>query len=345
MTTQTVPSIQRVIYDDKESAGYGHIGEPYARYRRQLPTIFGSGSHQYQVIDNWARRPRGTQFGDVPGVAVDANDNVFVAHARTIDIYDSDGYFLDSWGEGNYAAHAITIDREGSVWLADSGGHMIRKFTPEGRPLLTLGTPNQNAPRMSGLPFNKPTRVAVAPNGDLYISDGYGNDHVHVFAADGEFRFTFGGSGSKPGQLHTPHSVVIGDDGRVFVSDRLNNRIAIFDLKGTYISEWRGVRHPDDIAIGRDGTVCIVELQHRMSIWSLEGERITGWGDEGCVCDAGELPSVEPCPAESLDAGMVIGPHAVAMDSQGSIYVGELADGYRGIDRGSRSLQKFVRVV
>ena len=99
---------------------------------------------------------------------------------------------------------------------------------------------------------------------------------------------------------------------------------------------------PDDLAFGPDGNAYVAELLHRISIWSPEGKRITGWGDEGCQCP--EQPPIPPCPAERQDAGQVIGPHGLAVDSQGSIYVGDLAETYRGIDRGSRALQKFVRV-
>ena len=100
---------------------------------------------------------------------------------------------------------------------------------------------------------------------------------------------------------------------------------------------------PDDLVVGPDGTVYIAELLHRITIWSPDGRRIAGWGDEGCECPQNALPSTQ-CPAESLDAGMVIGPHGITLDSEGSIYVGDLPDTYRGIDRGSRAVQKFVRV-
>ena len=324
--------------------GSGRWGAPATRYRAEAGRTFGGGGRRYRVVDNWARRPRGWSMTDVAGVAVDAADRVFVftRSPRPVQVYDRDGYFLDWWGDDvTTTAHGISIDGEGDVWLADTGDHTVRKFTPEGRPLLSLGTPHQCAPPMSGEPFNQPTRVAAAANGDLYVSDGYGNARIHVFGPDGEYRFGWGSPGDGPGQFSNPHAVAIGPDGRVYVCDRSNRRIQVFAADGAYEEEWTGLHLPDDLAFGPDGLAYVAELQHRVSVWSPAGERLAGWGDEGCTCP--ERPPVPPCPAERQEAGMVIGPHGIAVDSQGSIYVGDLAETYRGIDRGSRALQKFVR--
>lgn len=321
----------------------GRFGAPASRYRTQVDRTFGNGKHRYRVIDNWARRPRGWAFGEVAGVAVDAEDRVFVftRGPRPVQIYDREGYFLDWWGDDvTTTAHGITIDPQGNVWLADTGDHTVRKFTPEGKPLLSLGTPLQPAQRMSGEPFNQPTRVAIAPNGDLYISDGYGNARIHVFSPDGEYRFGWGSPGDGPSQFSNPHAITIGPDERVYVCDRSNRRIQIFNLDGSYVDEWSGVHLPDDLAFGPDGAAYVAELLHRISIWSPAGERLAVWGEEGCTCPDSP-PPIPICPAERQEAGMVVGPHGLAVDSQGSIYVGDLAETYRGIDRGSRALQKF----
>lgn len=339
--------VRRVRYGaaPASAARSGQLAEPFSRYARTPDRVFGGGRHRYRVADNWARRPRGWPLGDVAGVAIDAGDNVFVYNRsrRPVQIYDRDGRFLDWWGDSEHTTpHGITIDGEGDVWLADTGDHMVKKYSPGGTLLLTLGSRHINAPGMSGLPFNRPTRVAVARNGDLYVSDGYGNNHVHVFDAGGDHRFTFGGAGSGPGEFGTPHAIFIDRAQRVYVCDRANNRIQLFDLEGAHLAEWGGLRQPDDLTVGPDGTVYVAELQHRISVWSPGGKRLAGWGGEGCDCPPGLQPGAG-CPAESLDAGMVIGPHGIAIDSEGSLYVGDLADTYRGIDRGSRSIQKFVR--
>ena len=342
-----VGNVPKVLYDGPEAAGYGQLGEPYSRYRRRSAVRFGSGSNRFEVVDNWARRPSGFPLGDVAGIAVDSEDNVFAftRSDRRVQVYDREGHFLDWWGDRreHTTPHGITIDADDNVWLADTGDHTLKKFTREGRPLLMLGRRHQNAERMSGRPFNSPTRLAVASNGDLFVSDGYGNSKIHVFTADGDFQYSFGEPGAGPGQLNTPHSIVIDETDRIWVCDRMNSRIQIFNAEGEYLTEWNGLHHPDDLVIAPDGTVYVAELQHRISIWSPTGTRLAGWGDEGCDCEPGPV-ATKRCSGESLDAGMVIGPHAIALDSEGSLYVGDLADSYRGVDRGSRSLQKFLPV-
>ena len=143
--------------------------------------------------------PRGWTLGDVAGVAVDAADNLFVYNrsTRPIQIYDRDGNFLDWWGDDEHTTpHGITIDQAGDIWLADTGDHLVKKCTPDGKLLLAIGRRHINTPEMGGVPFNRPTRVAVAASGDLYVSDGYGNNHVHVFDAGGDHKFTFGSPGT-----------------------------------------------------------------------------------------------------------------------------------------------------
>lgn len=336
--------VQRTHFGPSSATRY--LAEPFSRYTRIPDRVFGEGTYRYQVIDNWAQRPKGWSVGEVAGVAVDAEDNVFVygRSSRPIQIYDRDGNFLDWWGDDEHTTpHGITIDHEGYVWLADTGDHLVKKYSPDGALLLTLGRRHINAPEMSGLPFNRPTRVAIAQSGDIYVSDGYGNNHVHVFSTDGNHKFTFGGTGNGPGEFSTPHAIFIDHAQRVYVCDRMNSRIQLFDLAGTYLTEWTGVHQPDDLVVGTDGTVYIAELQHRITVWSQDGDRLAGWGDEGCDCPPGPQPSTQ-CSAESLEAGMVIGPHGITIDSEGSLYVGDLADTYRGIDRGSRAIQKFVRI-
>ncbi len=331
---------------ERSAAVPGQLTEPFTRWVHTPDTVFGEGAHRYRVIDNWARRPRGWSLGDVAGVAVDAADNLFVYNrsSRPIQIYDKDGDFLDWWGDDEHTTpHGITIDQAGDVWLADTGDHLVKKCTADGKLLLAIGRRHINMPDQGGVPFNRPTRVAVAANGDLYVSDGYGNSHIHVFDAGGDHKFTFGSPGDGPGQFSTPHAIFIDHNQRVYVCDRMNSRIQLFNLDGEYLEEWPGVHLPDDLVVGADGTVYIAELLHRITIWSPDGQRVAGWGDEGCECPENALPLVQ-CPAESLDAGMVIGPHGITLDSEGSIYVGDLPDTYRGIDRGSRAVQKFVRV-
>lgn len=290
---------------------------------------FGQGLYTYEVVDNWAKRPRGWPFVEVADVATDAQDNVFVLSRspHPVMIFDRDGSFLDWWGGDLFIIpHSITIAPDGSVWCSDTGDHTLKHFTPDGRLLRVLGTRFLHAPEMSGQPFNRPTHLAVAKNGDLYISDGYGNARIHVYSADGTLRFSWGEPGKGSGEFRQPHSVTFDKHDRVYVCDRMNDRIQIFTLQGQFVTEWRGLHGPKDLTIDQNNIVYVAEIEHRVSIWSLEGKLLARWGDEG----------------KSQEAGLFIAPHGIAVDSAGTVYVGEVAESHDKIDRGSRSVQKFV---
>ncbi|PZC43011.1 MAG: DNA-binding beta-propeller fold protein YncE [Chloroflexi bacterium] len=289
------------------------------------------GAHSLAVVDNWAQRPVGWSFGDVVGVAVSADDEVFVftRGARPVLVFDREGRFLRWWGDTYFTMpHGIAVAPDGSVCCADIADHTVKRFSPSGELLQLLGAPFENSPKLGGAPFNRPTHFSVAPSGDYYITDGYGNANVHVFSPEGAHRFSWGSPGSDPGQFRAPHSIVFDGDGRLAVCDRGNDRVQFFDLEGTFLEEWTGLHQPNDLVFAPDGRVIICEFEHRLGVWSAEGALLQRWGDDG----------------EGLGAGQFISPHGLAIDSQGSLYVGDVTDIYRGIDRGSRNLQKLVPV-
>ena len=186
----------------------------------------GSGAFRYRVAEGWEQLPAGWRHRDVAGVAVDSRDNVYVFNRdeHPVIVYDREGRHLGSWGEGLFSVpHGITIGPDDSVFCVDTGDHTVRKFTTEGRLLLTIGTAGSASDtgfvedyrsiRQGGPPFNKPTNLALGPSGDLYVSDGYGNARVHCFSPDGELRFSWGEPGSGPGQFKVPHAIATDPDG------------------------------------------------------------------------------------------------------------------------------------
>ena len=332
---------------------------------------FGSGDYKYAPVEGFFKRPQGWTFVDGADVAVDKDDNVYVFNRgpyAAVMIFDKDGDYLDGWGriggrpENGYdfqIPHGISVGPDGSVYTSDTGDHTVRRWTKEGKLLLTMGTPLNSAPRYSGEPFNMPTHLTVASNGDFYASDGYGNAHVHCFDPDGQLRFSWGGRGTGPGQFALVHNVFVDmeDGDKVYVADRWNNRVQFFTPKGEFLGEWTGLNLANAVRKGADGLFYVAELDHRISILSPEGALLARWGDTGAELelddsDTGgglpDSPSRNPMIKGKVmhepGPGLFGAPHGIAVDSEGSFYVAEVSETYLGIDRGDRSVQKFVRV-
>ncbi len=282
-------------------------------------------------------------------MAVDKKDNVFVfcRGEHPVIVFDREGRFLRSWGEGLVRrAHAVTVDADEMVWLTDDTHHTIRKFTPDGKLLLTIGDPDKASELQGGKPFNRPTHVAISPRtGSLFISDGYGNSRVHKYAPDGRHVMSWGESGTDPGQFNLPHNLTTDSDGLVYVADRENHRVQIFDENGRYQGQWNNLhrpcglwsdrRHGDQFYIGELGPDLPVNL-HTKNL----GPRVTVLDGKGArVCRFG---------ARGEQAGQFTAPHTVVVDSRGDLYVGEVSYTSRGMHetppREIRSLQKFRRV-
>jgi len=267
--------------------------------------------------------PSGWEWGWIPGVACDSQDNVYV-YSRSehpLVIFDREGNFLDSWGENVLQdAHGIFIDDKDNVWCVERDTHCVHKFNKNGEVVLTIGTPGEPGEN-DGDPFRKPTDLGIASNGDLFISDGYENARVHKYSPTGQHMLSWGEWGSGPGQFELSHCVRVDKQDRVWVCDRTNNRIQFFDTDGNFLGEWTGLAHPDTIHFDpNDDVVYVAELDQQVSIYSMDGELLSQWG--------GRVKSEKP--GEFLAC-----PHGIWTDSRGDLYVGQVqADG---------QLQKFVR--
>ena len=283
--------------------------------------VFGQGTHQYTVQEDWWTLPEGWEFGWIPAVAVDSQDRIYV-YSRSehpMVVFDRDGNFIDAWGDDILKdAHGIFIDADDNIYCTERDTHVMRKFTTNGELLMTLGTPDE--PGAEGEPFNKPTDFALGPDGEMYISDGYGNARVHKYSPDGELIKSWGQPGTGPGEFDLPHCVRVDPRNRLMVADRENNRIQFFTLDGEYIEEWGDLLQPDTIYIDEDDLVYIAELGQRISIMTLDGEVISQWGSERGSTVPGEFLAC---------------PHGIWLDSHGDIYVGEVQADAR--------LQKFIR--
>ena len=320
-----------------------------------MPVTLGTDTYRYEVVDNWAKLPPGREFNaDVAAVAVDSQDRVYAFNRghHPVVVFDRDGNFLRSWGEGLFhRAHGIHLAPDETLWLTDDGDHTVRHCTLEGKVLLTIGIPGAPRPYMSGEPFHRCTHTALSPAGDLYISDGYGNARVHKFAPDGRRLLSWGEPGTDPGQFNIPHNICCDPDGWVYVADRENHRIQVFDGNGKYETQWNNMHRPSglfrergpggrfyvgEIGGGQAVNYDVPNIGPRISIYGATGQRLARLGHR---------------PA-GLEPGQFISPHGLAVDSRGDIYVGEVSftnwrNRYPGqsVPDGLRSLQKLVKVV
>jgi sugar lactone lactonase YvrE len=281
--------------------------------------VVGAGKHTYEVDEEWAQLPEGVDVL-AASVTVDANDNVYCfsrVKEHPVVVFDRDGNFLRSWGAGLFAfPHTIRADKDDNLWLVDRDHAQMMLFTTEGKLLRTIGTKGFRSDTgvppddfrsdayqkvtHGGSPFNLPTDIDVAPSGDMFVTDGYGNARVHKFGADGMLVKSWGEPGTAPGQFRLPHGVWIDRRGRVLVADRENDRVQIFDQDGRLLTVWpTKMIGPAVFYVDDEDVVYIVEHNAGMvSVLTLDGERLAHWGD----------PAFRSC-------------HGIWGDSHGDLYV------------------------
>ena len=285
----------------------------------------GSGQFAYEVIVNWEKLPDGVGWRETAGVITDAHDNVYVFSRgdNPMVVFDKDGNFIKTWGEGVFTrAHGVSTGPNDTLYCTDDGDHTVRQCTLDGEVLMTIGVPNRPADAHSGKPFNRCTHVATDPaNGDLFISDGYGNGNVHKFTADGEFIKTWGSPGTDPGQFNIVHNIATDRDGYVYVCDRENHRVQVFDRDGNLEDVWHNLHRPCAIYISDDQRVYVGELGWGMAVNRNTpniGPRVAIMTTSGKVLERlGNGFGLEP--------GQFIAPHGICLDSDMSIYVAEVA--------------------
>lgn len=310
----------------------------YKSKRRDKEMASGFG---YQAIEGWEQLPGGYVHRDVSGVAVDSRDRVHLitrGDPRVI-VYERGGAFVKSWGEATFTqrTHGITIGPDDSVYTADDGDHTVRKFTPDGEQLMVIGTPgvpsdtgydiNKGLTSIThgGPPFNRPTNVAIAPNGELYVSDGYGNARVHRFTTDGKLIQSWGEPGIGPSQFNLPHGLCVAADGRVLVADRENDRIQLFSPDGKYLDQWTHVQRPTDIFIDQEGLIYVSELWWRVGQRSfVHGPIRHDLPGRVSVLDPNGNVLLRWASADRCAPGNFVAPHAICVDSRGDLYVGEV---------------------
>ena len=273
----------------------------------------------HKVVINWAKLPKGWNFGETSGVAVDKQDNVWVFNrgAHPVIQFDKNGNMLQAWSDMTLvSSHGIRVDPQGNIWGIDVKGHRVVKYDTAGKVQMVLGrSPGKND---SSGDFNEPTNIAFAPNGDFFISDGYVNSRVAKFNREGDHLAHWGAKGTGDGEFNLVHDVVLDKSGRLYVADRTNERIQIFDTNGKFLGKWSNIGAPWGLDyVERENAIYMCDgVNNRVVKLNLEGEVL------GVLGSYGKTP------------GKFDFAHSIAVDSTGAIYVAEIRN-WR--------VQKFVK--
>ena len=262
----------------------------------------------YRVVPDFFHSSDGIGVGEASAVALNSKGHIFLFQRAEpmLAEYDENGSYLRSLGSGLFThPHGLRIDKDDNLWTTDDGSHLVLKLSSTGRVLLVLG--RKNVAAESDWLFNQPTDVAFGKNGDIYVSDGYGNSRVVKFDRDGSFLKAWGKYGTGPGEFNLPHSVVVDAQGNVYVGDRENQRIEIFDADGNFLKQWTGIGYPYGLFITAD--------QH---VWMIDGgyDRIVELDTNGKIIGALGEPGHAP--------GQLAWGHFLAIGGDEKIYVADV---------------------
>ncbi len=272
-------------------------------------TTVGTGNHTYALTSDWAKMPSSHPMGAVSALASDSAGDIYVFHRADPPVaifHRSDGSFKSGWGNGSFVyAHGFYIEND-IVYLTDRDTSVCIMYTLDGKPIQMLGrhgvhsdtgcdVPGALVPRAAG-PFNYPAELVPSPGGDLFVADGYRNARIHRFDNDGNHKFSWGKPGkTHPYEFHLPHSLLVTADDRVYVCDRENSRIQVFNISGDFIAMWTDTCRPTDIAETPEGHFVVSQLapldeSHppRVAIFDRDGAVIARWDTRsahGIWCD------------------------------------------------------------
>ena len=301
--------------------------------------VVGSGAYTYVAIHDWGELPQEIKYGNTHGVCEDSQGHIYIHHtvnaasesSDSMVVFDAQGKFVKSWGtDFKGGAHGLHIRKEGSteyLYLCDTKRGLVVKTTLAGEEVFSLGYPDESdayQPNPDGTKKKySPTNLAIAPNGDLYVGDGYGSSYINVYDRNGKYLRTFGGFGDAPGKLNCPHGIILDDraaDPILMIADRGNNRIQTFTLAGEYIAFIGGTNLPCYFDFFRSGETVVPDLGARVTLLDKNNKVIEHLGDDSA---ANTWKEVRKLDRAAFKPGKFVCPHAACFDHNGNIFVVE----------------------
>jgi hypothetical protein len=301
--------------------------------------VLGSGDHVYEVTHDWGDLPTDIKYGNTHGVCEDSNGHIYVHHtvnatsesSDSMVVFDHQGKFVKSWGKDfKGGAHGLLIRREGAqefLYLCDTKRGVVVKTTLNGEEVLTIGYPAESpayAPNPDGSRKKySPTNLAVTPDGNIYVADGYGSSYVNVYTREGKYLKTFGGKGAEAGQLDCPHGIVLDTRAHapvLMIADRTNHRIQRFDLEGRHLDFIQGTNLPCTFAFNGTGDTVVPDLGARVTLMDKANNVIEHLGDDSA---AHNWESVRKLDRTAFQPGKFVCPHGACFDHEGNIFVVE----------------------
>lgn len=294
------------------------------------PVLVGSGTHRYEVMPDWGKLPATYQYGFTHGIGIDSHNRFFIFNTgkTQLIIFDDKGKFVKSWGSEYPGAHGLHLNKEGKqefLYLTDYIRHIFLKTTLDGEVVWTRSYPKESG-FYTGEEQFKPTNIAVAPSGDFYVADGYGNDWIHQYNAKAEYIRSWGGTGTEPGKLRQPHGIWLDTRGAqptLLIADRVNVRLQSFTLDGNYLSMATDeLRFPCHFYQYKD-EMYIPDLHGRVTVFDKNNKLIVHLGDDPGVEKRAGFPNF---PHDQRIAGKFISPHSACVDRSGNVYVVEFVN-------------------
>jgi len=296
--------------------------------------ILGEGDHKYEVTHDWGELPADISYGNTHGVCEDSHGHIYIHHtvfatsekSDSMVVFDHKGKFVKSWGkEFKGGAHGLLIRKEGKqefLYLCDTKRGVMVKTTLDGEEVFTLGYPKEAEPYAKEPIKYSPTNLAIAPNGDIYIGDGYGSSYINQYDSSGKYIRTFGGKGKEAGQLDCPHGIILdarGSEPNLTVADRSNKRLQRFTLDGKHIDFVEDFPAPCHFNIYKNGDVVVPDLFARVTLLDRNNKVIEQLGDDS----QSKYMETRKLTRDHFTPGKFVCPHGACFDHAGNIFVVE----------------------